>query len=175
MRATRRCRVHPASLGRAAVKPSQFVLCRPALKQDPAVDEWRGVRDACSLIAARCNLACSLLWPTCTLTHICAHKSMQTHSRARTHGTCSNGVHRLFWTFNHFTTWLDFFFFLSLCPITGPNATEKNFSVCLLVREEVLDLLRGRALMENVQKSSLVKQTKLEWFKIWGFGFLWAS
>lgn len=172
MCATCQCRVQPASLGRSAVKPSQFVLCGPALKQDPAVDEWRGVRDACSLIAARCNLACSLLWPTNTLTHIRAQKSMQTHSRARTHGTCSNDVHKLFWTFNQVTTR---FFFLSLRPVTAPNATEKNFSVCLLVQEEVLDLLQGRPLKENVQKSSLLKQTKLEWFKIWGFGFLWAS
>lgn len=87
--------VSPARLGHRAVNPSPFVFCSLALKQEPAADEWRGVRDACSLIAARCNLACSLLWPTNTLTHIHAHES--THNQACTHGVCSKAC---------ITTWL---------------------------------------------------------------------
>lgn len=83
------CRVGPARLGHRAVSPSPFVFCSLALKREPAVDEWRGVRDACSLIAARCNLACSLLWPTNTLTHIHAHESMAAHTQSSMHTWCA--------------------------------------------------------------------------------------
>lgn len=124
MRATCRRRVHPASLGRAAVQPPRFVL-----KQDPAADEWIGVRDARSLIAARCNLACSPPWPTNTLAHVRAHRSMQTHSEhahmvhaAATFTSCSEHLAKL----RQDLIFL-FFFFFPFVPSPVQTPRRKTF------------------------------------------------
>lgn len=93
-----------------------------ALKQDPAAGERRAEWDACSLIAARCNLACSLLWPTNTLTHICVCTKPKKKEKSKERKRANTQPH----TQPHVTA--------------APSQTDSSFSsrhnqfVCLFVK-----------------------------------------